>query len=485
MLHDSYTLDPLAWAQQHVGELDLGDVRRDERAVTLTSAMAAQPSASLPQLFPCWSELKAAYTFFAQPSNTPDELQATHRELVQAALQPAGVYLLPEDTTELAWPQREGISGLGPVGSSQARAIGFLLHSVLALHWPHVDVTDPPLPRPSVQLVGLAGQPLHVRQARPVGESRRDHQASLSRSRESDLWSQMSRQLGPAPADPRVRWVRVADRGADIYEFLRSCTATGHGYVVRAARDRVVLTAQGQRRGNLFTVAQRQPRLGQFALELRARPHQPARTATLSLSATRVWLRAPQRPGHAAGTLPALACTVIRVWEACAPKGVTPLEWVLLGDGERTTWPQALECVWQYATRWLCEDFHKALKTGLQVERLQLQSGAALMAATALKSLVALRLVELRERVHQQPTAPATQAGLTAEELALLAQVTERRLHTVREVALALAHLGGHLNRQRDGLPGWQTLWRGWQTLQLLLTGKHLAHARTKSKKFR
>ena len=79
MLPDSYTLDPLAWAQQHVGDLDLGDVRRDERAVTIVSAMAAQPRASLPQLFPRWSELKAAYTFFSQPSNTPDELHASHR----------------------------------------------------------------------------------------------------------------------------------------------------------------------------------------------------------------------------------------------------------------------------------------------------------------------------------------------------------------------------------------------------------------------
>ena len=66
--------------------------------------------------------------------------------------------------------------------------------------------------------------------------------------------------------------------------------------------------------------------------------------------------------------------------------------------------------------------------------------------------------------------------------LALLQQVSTRRLDTVQDVALALAHLGGHLNRKRDGLPGWQTLWRGWVYLQTLLDGFSLAHQR---KKFR
>jgi len=41
----------------------------------------------------------------------------------------------------------------------------------------------------------------------------------------------------------------------------------------------------------------------------------------------------------------------------------------------------------------------------------------------------------------------------------------------VYDFTLALAHLGGHLNRKRDGFPGWLTLWRGWQDLQLMVRG--------------
>lgn len=470
------------WAEQQFGDLDLGDRRREQRVVTIAAAMAAQPGASLPQLFTRWTDLKAAYQLLAHPYSTPDELQVTHRELVHAALARPGTYLLPEDTSDLSWKNRAPIAGLGPIGPRREGARGFLLHSVLALRWP-----DAPLEgwsgsrRPPVELLGLAGQSYQLRVPRPKGEARSDWHASLRRPRESHIWSAMSAQLGPAPEDPGVRWVRVADRGADIYEFLRSCAEQRHGYVVRAAQDRALVTAHGKQQGSLFQRAGAQAACGEFALELRARPQQAARTAQLKVSAVAVQVQSPQRPGGRAGTLPSVACTVVRVWESRPPKGAKRLEWYLLCDGDCTGWPAARERSLYYATRWLCEEFHKGLKSGLQVEQLQLQTGAALMAATAIKSIVALRLLAFREQVHQQPTSPAAASGLSSLELTMLRRVSGRALDSVREVELALANLGGHLNRKSDGLPGWQTLWRGWGQLQILLTGAALANTAANS----
>jgi hypothetical protein len=42
---------------------------------------------------------------------------------------------------------------------------------------------------------------------------------------------------------------------------------------------------------------------------------------------------------------------------------------------------------------------------------------------------------------------------------------------SVREFLLALGRLGGHLNRRRDGLPGWQTPWQGWEKLTRMVQG--------------
>jgi hypothetical protein len=46
---------------------------------------------------------------------------------------------------------------------------------------------------------------------------------------------------------------------------------------------------------------------------------------------------------------------------------------------------------------------------------------------------------------------------------------------TVRDFVMALGRLGGHQNRKGGGLPGWLTLWRGWQALQTMMEGIRLA----------
>lgn len=155
--------------------------------------------------------------------------------------------------------------------------------------------------------------------------------------------------------------------------------------------------------------------------------------------------------------------------------GVGPLEWILLCDAPADSWEQALAWVQQYASRWLIEEYHKALKSGLGAERLQRETAAGLMAAMALRSVVAVRLLVLREGARRQPLAPAPEAGLEALELEVLQGKGGRPLATVGAVALALARLGGHLNRRQDGLPGWQTLWRGMTTLLTLVEGVRLS----------
>jgi hypothetical protein len=45
----------------------------------------------------------------------------------------------------------------------------------------------------------------------------------------------------------------------------------------------------------------------------------------------------------------------------------------------------------------------------------------------------------------------------------------ERLDWTVRQFVLALGRLGGHQNRKGDGMPGWQTLWKGWTQLRTVL----------------
>jgi hypothetical protein len=332
-------------------------------------------------------------------------------------------------------------------------------------------------------LLGLVDQQYHVRQPRPPGSGPRK---SARRVRsveelESSLWEKASRRIGPAPERVQVVWIKVGDRAADIFDHLLECQRQNHRFVIRANQDRALIDESAARVGNLFEIVRATASCGQLQLDLRARKGQPARCAQLEVSYTRVILRAPQGAGHGPGSRPPIACTAVRIWEPNAPTGAKPLEWILLTDLPVDNFEQACEIAQIYATRWLEEEFHKALKTGLDAEGAQLETAAAWFAIVAMKSVAALRLIDMRERVNSNPDAPAQDAGLTELELEVLSVRTNRTLTTVAQVSLAIGRLGGHLNRKGDGLPGWITLWRGWEVLQTLVEGVLIARNLTKS----
>src|SRR5207253_2146389 len=236
------------------------------------------------------------------------------------------------------------------------------------------------------------------------GETKTQRQ---QRARESQLWLRSTAALGRAPEDPAVEWRRVCDRGADIFESIVAYRTHGHAFTLRATQDRALVEAMsGQTSGYLFaTVREQEPFPRVLELCLRARPGAAARTAHLSLSAVLVWLRSPKAEWVHQEVL------AVRIWEETPPAGVEPLEWILLCRPEPPSFEAARKNCRYYSARWVVEEFHKGLKTGLKVEALQLETGARLMAATAVMSVVALRLLDLREAARYTPDAPAEQSS--------------------------------------------------------------------------
>ena len=258
---------PQEWAQKHFGDVEMGDVRRVDRVVAIAQAMAREPGASIPQMFEEPYAVKAAYQLFSRPEATPDRLQAAHRALVQERLRQAGTYLLLEDTSELSWGHCQPRQGLGPLGSNSEYYQGVHLHSVLAVQWPAAPAPAAPAPaapapaapapaapenrRPTVEIIGLCDQQFHIRQRRPEDEPNEASCARKKRPRESQLWEQATGRIGLKPQAAAVRWVRVCDRGADIYEHLQACQRAEHGFVIRASQDRALVAGAGGGLGGL------------------------------------------------------------------------------------------------------------------------------------------------------------------------------------------------------------------------------------------
>ena len=128
----------------------------------------------------------------------------------------------------------------------------------------------------------------------------------------------------------------------------------------------------------------------------------------------------------------------------------------------------AVDC---YRARWTIEEFFKALKTGCQYERRQLETAHALLNALAILAPIAWRLLLLRHLARSKRPGPATNA-LTPKQLEVLRAVAKKPLRakpTARDAMLAVAALGGHIKNNGD--PGWLVMGRGMHDLLLLEVG--------------
>lgn len=458
-------LDITNWALKHFSEASLGDRRRVRRVIDIAQHLAHSPGKSIPQLFDNTYAVKASYELFKQEKSTPENLQKGHRKMVYEQLKRHGTYLLIEDTSELSWSGKMPIKGLGPIGSNAKGEQGFFLHSVLAVRWSNNELLQK---RAAVEVIGLADQQYIVRPREGKKMRRRNGSAG-----ESAVWEKMLERMPTFSPQETTRLVRVCDRGADIYEVLIKSLENHYGFVIRASHDRNIESVQSI---TLFKYARLLDEKGSFSLNFRSRPNQAERTAILSISFGQVELKSPQRPGYKRGALKPVRCSIVRIWEANPSREVEePIEWILLCDQSVETLEEAMICAKQYTCRWLIEDFHKALKTGLGVEKLQLEDATRLFAAISVMSIVALRLIEIRESLRLDPSIPAEKSGLSPLELKILSKRIKRKLETVKDVGLAIGRLGGHMNRKGDGMPGLLTLWRGMQQLMTLVDGVKLA----------
>ena len=110
------------------------------------------------------------------------------------------------------------------------------------------------------------------------------------------------------------------------------------------------------------------------------------------------------------------------------------------------------------------------------MEQRQLSWAESLAPLIGMLSIVATRLLQLKNDTRIRPDAPA-QEQAPREMVQMLCRLTRQAPQALRlrDFTRGVAKQGGFLGRKRDGDPGWQTLWRGWHKLSLLCQGYRLA----------
>jgi hypothetical protein len=447
------------WIKEEVTGAELGDKRRTERLKKMAVALAKDPRGTIHGSLLTWREAKGAYRLLNRAEVTHTAVLKPHWQRTLERCRNSSEVLLLEDTTSLNYQSHPATKGLGRIGDDRNQ--GLYVHSTLALQINGWSETQ----EPEGVLLGMFGQHCWARTRPTIGVGKERKQKRLQRPRESQRWAAVLAKQGEPPPD--VRWTLVADREGDIYEVLRQCRAHKFDFIIRSNQARAL---EGQA-GSVFSAVAAERELGRFTIELRARPGQPARRANLAVRATTIKLRAPYRPGC---KLEPLELNVVEAREVGAPAEVKePIVWVLLTSWPVTTFTDALRVVKAYACRWLIEEYHKALKTGVGIEKSQLQEARKLMALTGILSLVAIWLLNLKLPAQTNPTQPLSKDDLPSEVLEVLVHkgLLPSNGCTQLMVLTAIARLGGFLGRKHDGTPGWQILWRGWKVLALLTEG--------------
>jgi hypothetical protein len=386
-----------------------------------------------------------------------------HRNQTAERIAAAGRALILHDTTAFSFGGER--AGLGPVHGAAGQ--GFLMHASLAVS---ADGSRRPL--------GLVASRTWVRKDEP--RNKKPDGSKLSGSdyaklndKESTRWIEQVREVH-VRVDGRADVIHVMDREADAYALLSDLTEERHRFVVRVSKDRVARDEDADEWSDLRTVAEQARYVVEREVALSRRvtssipavkktfPPRERRVAKLAVSVASVELRKPRYEKDKPATL---TLNLVRVHEVKTPDGMAPVEWLLLTTEPVATAEDVLAVVDSYRARWVIEEYFKALKTGCQIEKLQLEDYDALCNALALHLPIAWSILLLRDVAEHEPKAPAERV-LSSTQIQVLRALGPMKLSpspTAAEAMLAVAMLGGYMKHKVR--PGWLVLARGMQDL--------------------
>lgn len=206
----------------YFGAINLGHKARNQCFEKVARQISRHPGGTLPDKMGSPACYAAMDRLMNRPEVTHASVLGPHRERTLEKMESGPkVLLILHDTTTLDYSGNKSL-GLGPVGNGNGR--GYLCHNSLVVDPENRDV------------LGLVSQVLHRRVA--VSKKEKVKTKRERQSRESRLWSTAVRELPPAREDKLH--IDVADRGADLFEFLATEQSLGRKCLVRSTYNRSI-----------------------------------------------------------------------------------------------------------------------------------------------------------------------------------------------------------------------------------------------------
>jgi hypothetical protein len=446
----------------------VSDPRLRKRVMSISDGWAAAPSKGIPQMARSVAELESTYRLLSNRRVSYRGIMQGHREATAERAREAGTVLVIQDTTEMSFSGDAKRSGLGRLRSNDQ---GFLAHCALAVS---ADGSKCPLGLLDLMCWARTGP----KRRKANGSKRSGSECAKQVDSESTRWAKTVESVSEL-VGPGTSLIHVMDREGDSYRLLSELVEKDHRFVIRVARDRCVFDEDDEplklsetlcRLDDLVEIEVPLSRRTASPMPGKRNTHPPRRkrTARLAFSAVAMDLK---RPPYLTDEPETLDLHFVYVREVDPPDGEEPVAWVLVTTEPIRTVADVTAIIGHYRARWLIEEFFKALKTGCHIEERQLESFAALTNALAIFVPIAWQMLVLRHLSRTTPEAPA-RAVLSDVQLEALAACAKTKLPprpNVRDVLFAIAALGGHIKHNGD--PGWLTLARGFEQLNIFTAG--------------
>jgi len=464
-------LDAKQWAAQEFGGADLGDKRLNDRLVESAQALGAMPGRTISGASQGnWPAAKGYYRMIDHPDDSqvsPEAILAPHQERTIQRMMTQSTVLCIQDGTDLNYNQLEQCEGLGIIGKNQtgAQTRGLHLHSTLA-------VSTEGLP------LGLLGAQFSAPQPKAEADNRADTNIPIE-EKKTFAWIKGLRDCVQLTSLlPNTHLISVMDREADFFELFDEQRKSGKvDVIVRAKHDRI-LDEQGL---HLFDAIRNSEVSAEVEIHVprqssrpkknkqQARPGHVQRKAKVALHYSEIELR----PGANHKDKEPIKLTVVHVQEIGQPKDDDPVEWFLLTTCEVSTPEQALQILGWYSLRWRIEDWHRVLKSGCEIEKLQHKTAERIKRSVAINLIIAWRIMLLTLLGRECPELPA-EVLFSDLEIQVLQLAQKKRLTApllLGQAVRLVAKLGGYLGRAHDPPPGHELMWQGYAYLQMMCDG--------------
>jgi hypothetical protein len=436
---------------------------RKSRYQQVTSVLhSSNASLSFPNLFKDQHQLKGFYRLINNKSVSHSTFISGYQSgLAQYSMEQEKLtpWILVQDTMLTSFHTRKVLD----LGYTQTeRSNGLILHHGLLLN----DAFMP---------LGLLHQQVIHRERDTY------KQARSAEDKETKKWIATLKTGAAFSGQTGRPLIHLMDREADVAGIINAANGLdGQYFVIRAAQNRILTNQDGKvLPEKLFTsmpslhtgeTIQRQLTNGQGKNYL----------ATCTISHGQLNIKGISKPVN---------CVWVKEIQQEDTKEKKELaEWFLLTSlpFEESTPEMVAE---YYSKRWVIEDFHKCYKTGCSIEKRQFDSRKTLTTSLGLLAITAVVLLRSRYFAKDDHDIPFETIVTDKAEQELARSIADKYLkpvdkllckpHTTLWWLLLLGRMGGHQGFNQKGLPGWQTLWKGYSFFQSLMIGFNHANNST------